>query len=128
MMAGAIPGGEKIPGETLAGGNTFSRRLNVRWNQVKEARHPTGTIIHCFGENHTQGSPFWKQPVPTAHRPTGGKTTGATMGILSLIVKRFPFLDWMRGLAIVIMIQCHTFNSFVRRSEERRVGKEGRSR
>jgi uncharacterized membrane protein len=36
------------------------------------------------------------------------------MGILSLIVKRFPFLDWMRGLAIVIMIQCHTFNSFVR--------------
>ena len=29
-------------------------------------------------------------------------------------VKRFPFLDWMRGLAVVIMIQCHTFNSFVR--------------
>jgi len=26
-------------------------------------------------------------------------------------VKRFPFLDWMRGLAVVIMIQCHTFNS-----------------
>jgi uncharacterized membrane protein len=26
-------------------------------------------------------------------------------------VKRFPFLDWMRGLAIVIMIQCHVFNS-----------------
>jgi uncharacterized membrane protein len=30
------------------------------------------------------------------------------------LVKRFPFLDWMRGLAVVIMIQCHTFNSFVR--------------
>jgi len=29
-------------------------------------------------------------------------------------VKRFPFLDWMRGLAVVFMIQCHTFNSFVR--------------
>jgi uncharacterized membrane protein len=29
-------------------------------------------------------------------------------------LKRFPFLDWMRGLAVVIMIQCHTFNSFVR--------------
>jgi uncharacterized membrane protein len=29
-------------------------------------------------------------------------------------VKRFPFLDWMRGLAIVIMIQTHTFNSFAR--------------
>jgi uncharacterized membrane protein len=27
-------------------------------------------------------------------------------------VKRFPFLDWMRGLAVVIMIQCHVFNSF----------------
>jgi uncharacterized membrane protein len=29
-------------------------------------------------------------------------------------VKRFPFLDWMRGLAVVIMIQCHAFNAFVR--------------
>jgi len=29
-------------------------------------------------------------------------------------VKRFPFLDWMRGLALVIMIQCHVFNSFAR--------------
>jgi uncharacterized membrane protein len=29
-------------------------------------------------------------------------------------VKRFPFLDWMRGLAILIMIECHTFNSFTR--------------
>src|SRR3954447_22305595 len=31
-----------------------------------------------------------------------------------IFVKRFPFLDWMRGLAVVIMIQCHTFNSFTR--------------
>jgi uncharacterized membrane protein len=31
-----------------------------------------------------------------------------------LFVKRFPFLDWMRGLAVVIMIQCHVFNSFAR--------------
>ena len=31
-----------------------------------------------------------------------------------LPVKRFPFLDWMRGLAVVIMIQCHVFNSFAR--------------
>jgi uncharacterized membrane protein len=30
------------------------------------------------------------------------------------LVKRFPFLDWMRGLAVVIMIECHAFNSFVR--------------
>jgi uncharacterized membrane protein len=29
-------------------------------------------------------------------------------------MKRFPFLDWMRGLAVVIMIQCHAFNSFAR--------------
>jgi uncharacterized membrane protein len=29
-------------------------------------------------------------------------------------VKRFPFLDWMRGLAVLIMIQCHTINSFTR--------------
>jgi uncharacterized membrane protein len=27
-------------------------------------------------------------------------------------VKRFPFLDWMRGLAILLMIQCHTFNAY----------------
>jgi uncharacterized membrane protein len=30
------------------------------------------------------------------------------------MAKRFPFLDWMRGLALVIMIQCHVFNSFAR--------------
>jgi uncharacterized membrane protein len=29
-------------------------------------------------------------------------------------VNRYPFLDWMRGLAVLIMIQCHTFNSFAR--------------
>jgi uncharacterized membrane protein len=29
-------------------------------------------------------------------------------------VKRYPYLDWLRGLAILIMIQCHTFNSFTR--------------
>jgi uncharacterized membrane protein len=29
-------------------------------------------------------------------------------------VKRFTFLDWMRGLAVLIMIQCHTFNSLTR--------------
>jgi uncharacterized membrane protein len=29
-------------------------------------------------------------------------------------VNRFPFLDWMRGLALVIMIQVHVFNSFAR--------------
>jgi uncharacterized membrane protein len=29
-------------------------------------------------------------------------------------VKRFPFLDWMRGLAVLIMIECHVFNSFTR--------------
>jgi len=29
-------------------------------------------------------------------------------------VKRYPYLDWMRGLAVLIMIQCHTFNSFTR--------------
>ena len=29
-------------------------------------------------------------------------------------MKRFPFLDWMRGLAVVIMIQCHVVNSFAR--------------
>jgi uncharacterized membrane protein len=29
-------------------------------------------------------------------------------------VKRYPFLDWMRGLAVLVMIQCHTFNSLTR--------------
>ena len=29
-------------------------------------------------------------------------------------MKRFAFLDWTRGLAVLIMIQCHTFNSFTR--------------
>jgi uncharacterized membrane protein len=29
-------------------------------------------------------------------------------------VTRFPFLDWMRGAAVLIMIQCHVFNSFTR--------------
>ena len=29
-------------------------------------------------------------------------------------MKRFPFLDWMRGLAVVVMIQCHAFNAFAR--------------
>ncbi len=27
---------------------------------------------------------------------------------------RFRFLDWMRGVAVLIMIQCHVFNSFTR--------------
>jgi uncharacterized membrane protein len=27
-------------------------------------------------------------------------------------VTRFPYLDWMRGVAVFIMIQCHVFNSF----------------
>lgn len=30
------------------------------------------------------------------------------------VVKRLPFLDWMRGLALVMMIECHAFNSFAR--------------
>jgi uncharacterized membrane protein len=29
-------------------------------------------------------------------------------------VNRLPFLDWMRGLALAIMIQVHVFNSFAR--------------
>ena len=29
-------------------------------------------------------------------------------------MKRLPFLDWMRGLAVLIMFECHTFNSFAR--------------
>ena len=29
-------------------------------------------------------------------------------------MKRYPYLDWLRGLAILIMIQCHTFNSLTR--------------
>lgn len=28
--------------------------------------------------------------------------------------KRLPFVDWTRGLAVLIMIQCHVFNSFTR--------------
>jgi len=42
--------------------------------------------------------------------------SGGSGGIESRVTmaKRFPFLDWMRGLALVIMIQCHVFNSFAR--------------
>lgn len=29
-------------------------------------------------------------------------------------MKRYPYLDWLRGLAVLIMIQCHTFNSLAR--------------
>ncbi|HWB99072.1 MAG TPA: heparan-alpha-glucosaminide N-acetyltransferase domain-containing protein [Bryobacteraceae bacterium] len=29
-------------------------------------------------------------------------------------MNRLPFLDWTRGLAVLIMIQCHAFNSFAR--------------
>jgi uncharacterized membrane protein len=29
-------------------------------------------------------------------------------------VKRFPYIDWLRGLAVLLMILCHTFNSFAR--------------
>src|SRR5450759_240488 len=39
---------------------------------------------------------------------------GIEPGDRGFSVKRFPFLDWMRGLAVLIMIQCHTFNSFTR--------------
>src|SRR5690348_16074796 len=28
--------------------------------------------------------------------------------------KRLPFLDWTRGIAVLIMIQCHVFNCFTR--------------
>ena len=28
--------------------------------------------------------------------------------------RRLPFLDWTRGVAVLIMIQCHVFNSFTR--------------
>ena len=28
--------------------------------------------------------------------------------------RRLPFLDWTRGIAVLIMIQCHAFNSFTR--------------
>ncbi len=34
---------------------------------------------------------------------------------------RLPFLDWTRGIAVLIMIECHTFNSLVR-PELRRCG------
>ena len=29
-------------------------------------------------------------------------------------MKRYPFLDWLRGLAVLLMIPCHTFNSYTR--------------
>lgn len=34
------------------------------------------------------------------------------MDLHPFTVKRFPFLDWMRGLAVLLMIQCHAFNSW----------------
>jgi uncharacterized membrane protein len=30
------------------------------------------------------------------------------------VSRRLPFLDWTRGLAVLIMIQCHVFNAFTR--------------
>src|SRR2546427_13260687 len=51
---------------------------------------------------------------------------------------RLAYIDWMRGLACVLMFQTHCYDSwlgdgarkstFFMRSEERRVGKECRSR
>src|SRR5579885_3597928 len=41
-------------------------------------------------------------------------TTGYPMAKNVSPGRRFPFLDWMRGLAVLIMIQCHTFNSLAR--------------
>jgi uncharacterized membrane protein len=55
-------------------------------------------------------------PEPVLRRETGGEGThvnGRYNGA-GFYLKRFPFLDWMRGLAILVMIQCHTFNSFTR--------------
>ena len=34
--------------------------------------------------------------------------------VASTASKRLPFLDWTRGVAVLLMIQCHTFNSFTR--------------
>src|SRR5204863_2486927 len=39
---------------------------------------------------------------------------GSTSGYNISVVKRYPYLDWLSGLAILIMIQCHAFNSFTR--------------
>ncbi len=36
------------------------------------------------------------------------------IGSHPIFVTRLPFLDWMRGLAVVVMIQCHVFNSLTR--------------
>ena len=41
-------------------------------------------------------------------------TEALAMIVSTISVNRYPFLDWMRGLAVLIMIQCHTFNSFAR--------------
>jgi uncharacterized membrane protein len=53
----------------------------------------------------------------SCYQPVAGSFSvsyGIEPGDRGFRVKRFPFLDWMRGLAVVIMIQCHTFNSFTR--------------
>ncbi|MGD0168065.1 MAG: hypothetical protein ABSC51_12395, partial [Gaiellaceae bacterium] len=63
--------------------------------------------------------------IANLRRGAGGLATGVAGAVAvarrmlpcfggGLFVKRFPFLDWMRGLAVVIMIQCHVFNSFAR--------------
>ena len=44
----------------------------------------------------------------------GEKSKPLVIMFLTISVNRYPFLDWMRGLAVLIMIQCHTFNSFAR--------------
>src|ERR1035441_6245685 len=60
--------------------------------------------------------PPWMGPLqPEKAAPRSFSVScGIEPGRRTYSVKRFPFLDWMRGLAVVIMIQCHTFNSFTR--------------
>src|SRR5260370_5337065 len=64
------------------------------------------------------GTQTWRSPRRKAPKYKAARrfslSCGNEPGDRVFLVKRFPFLDWMRGLAVVVMIQCHTFNSLTR--------------
>src|SRR5690348_11990651 len=61
-------------------------------------------------ESHARKNAAWG----AGWGPKSARRTLSYPGIALFSVKRYPFLDWTRGLAVVIMIQCHAFNSFTR--------------
>src|SRR5262249_37076722 len=60
-------------------------------------------------------SKFVPNVTPVAGRPPAATIDAPAIALAPGVAsQRLPFLDWTRGLAVLIMIQCHVFNSFTR--------------